>query len=146
MNCSQGNRTIMQFIDKINREYQDIFPHCRNSRTRRFIKTKWLFNGMNEDTWNVFSEEIKHGDIDNYTWTQISDAAQDAEWLAKLGQNKHFIRRARKPQSAGNYTKEGFLHDEDGYVQVYTDGACLRNGSDFPAAGIGIFFNYNHPL
>ena len=101
---------------------------------------------MTNDILRALNEDIKNGDIDAYTWTQICDAAQDAEWLTDLGRNKRF-KFVRNEQSADDilYINRGFLCDEDGYVQVYTDGACLRNGSDFPAAGMGVFFNYDHP-
>ena len=39
-----------------------------------------------------------------------------------------------------------FLIDVDGYVIVYTDGACISNGRDNPRAGIGVWFDDNHPM
>ncbi|KAK1119478.1 hypothetical protein K0M31_013305 [Melipona bicolor] len=36
--------------------------------------------------------------------------------------------------------------DSDGYVNVYTDGACSSNGSRKAKAGIGVWFGDNHPL
>lgn len=36
--------------------------------------------------------------------------------------------------------------DETGFTNVYTDGACLGNGRSSPKAGIGVFFETNHPL
>ncbi|KAG4079941.1 hypothetical protein HA402_006253 [Bradysia odoriphaga] len=37
------------------------------------------------------------------------------------------------------------LHDEDDFVNVYTDGACSNNGRSNAAAGIGVVFNFHHP-
>ncbi|KAL6260688.1 hypothetical protein P5V15_008211 [Pogonomyrmex californicus] len=39
-----------------------------------------------------------------------------------------------------------FIVDEDGYVNVFTDGACSSNGYKNARAGIGVWFQDNHPL
>ncbi|KAH8284564.1 hypothetical protein KR018_004296, partial [Drosophila ironensis] len=39
-----------------------------------------------------------------------------------------------------------FEIDADGYVIVYTDGSCIRNGQPGASAGYGVFFGRNHPL
>lgn len=39
---------------------------------------------------------------------------------------------------------DGFLIDDDGYVNVWIDGSCLGNGRRNARAGYGVFFNYNH--
>ncbi|KAL1138388.1 hypothetical protein AAG570_008452 [Ranatra chinensis] len=39
-----------------------------------------------------------------------------------------------------------FIKSDDGFVTVYTDGACINNGKDGAKAGIGVWFNHNHPL
>lgn len=36
--------------------------------------------------------------------------------------------------------------DSNGYVNVYTDGACSSNGKKKAKAGIGVWFGDNHPL
>ncbi|KAG5312171.1 RNH1 Ribonuclease, partial [Acromyrmex insinuator] len=42
--------------------------------------------------------------------------------------------------------KADFIVDEDGYVNVFTDGACSSNGYKNARAGIGVWFRDNHPL
>ncbi|XP_071569064.1 ribonuclease H1-like [Temnothorax nylanderi] len=42
--------------------------------------------------------------------------------------------------------KANFIVDEDGYVNVFTDGACSSNGYKEARAGIGVWFRDNHPL
>ena len=39
---------------------------------------------------------------------------------------------------------EDFLVDGDGYVNVWVDGSCLRNGQPGARAGYGVFYNYDH--
>lgn len=37
------------------------------------------------------------------------------------------------------------MMSHDGYVIVYTDGACLSNGKSGAQAGIGVFWGDGHP-
>lgn len=39
-----------------------------------------------------------------------------------------------------------YEQDDRGFVQVYTDGSCLNNGSSNAKAGIGVSFGDRHPL
>lgn len=41
---------------------------------------------------------------------------------------------------------EKFTIDDDGYVVVFTDGACSSNGKTGAKAGIGVWFGTNHDL
>lgn len=40
----------------------------------------------------------------------------------------------------------GFIRTPDGYVVVFTDGACSQNGKVGAKAGVGVWFNHNNPL
>lgn len=44
------------------------------------------------------------------------------------------------------YGKYDFMQDIDGYVQVYTDGACENNGKPTAVAGKGVWFGDGHAL
>lgn len=48
--------------------------------------------------------------------------------------------------SSSRESNDGFILTEDGYVVVYTDGACSNNGKYGAKAGIGVWFNSNHVL
>ncbi|XP_051174281.1 ribonuclease H1-like [Leptopilina boulardi] len=37
------------------------------------------------------------------------------------------------------------LYDKDGYLQVFTDGACSFNGTERAWTGVGVYFNELHP-
>ena len=43
-------------------------------------------------------------------------------------------------------TIQDYQRTRDGYAIAYTDGSCLYNGKIYAAAGIGIWFGYNHPM
>ncbi|XP_066987587.1 ribonuclease H1-like isoform X3 [Macrobrachium rosenbergii] len=42
--------------------------------------------------------------------------------------------------------KSKFSTDSDGFMIVYTDGACQFNGRHGAQAGVGVFFGHGHPL
>nr|XP_053634771.1 ribonuclease H1-like isoform X1 [Cherax quadricarinatus] len=44
------------------------------------------------------------------------------------------------------YHKTKFSFDSNGFLVVYTDGACNKNGRKGATAGIGVYFGPNHPL
>ena len=46
----------------------------------------------------------------------------------------------------GNDDLFNFVFDDNGYVVVYTDGACSNNGRPNAKAGLGVWFDENHPL
>lgn len=41
---------------------------------------------------------------------------------------------------------DGFEYNDDGFVQVYTDGACSANGTTAARAGLGVFWGEDHRL
>ncbi|XP_068968714.1 ribonuclease H1 [Bombus flavifrons] len=41
---------------------------------------------------------------------------------------------------------QNLIVDDNGFVNVYTDGACTANGRKNAKAGIGVWFGDNHPL
>lgn len=49
-------------------------------------------------------------------------------------------------RGSSNSSHDGFIIDPDGFTVVYTDGACSNNGKRGAKAGIGIWFNHEHPL
>ena len=49
-----------------------------------------------------------------------------------------------EPPDTDDFTE--FVVDQNGYVHVYTDGACENNGRAGAKAGIGVWFADNHPL
>ncbi|XP_011875673.1 PREDICTED: ribonuclease H1-like isoform X2 [Vollenhovia emeryi] len=57
-------------------------------------------------------------------------------------------KRKVTPEGSDNSTRcqANLIVDEDGYVNVYTDGACSSNGYKNARAGIGVWFQDNHPL
>ncbi|XP_017883755.1 ribonuclease H1-like [Ceratina calcarata] len=55
--------------------------------------------------------------------------------------SSNMARRSKSSKGSGD-----FLVDSDGYVNVYTDGACSSNGYRGAKAGIGVWFGDDHPM
>uniref|UniRef100_R4FM65 Ribonuclease H1 n=2 Tax=Rhodnius prolixus TaxID=13249 RepID=R4FM65_RHOPR len=52
----------------------------------------------------------------------------------------------KKPKVQDQTGTGNFLYSDIGFVKVYTDGACTKNGKMGAKAGIGVWFNEDHPL
>ena len=77
-------------------------------------------------------------------WKDLVAVAQDAEWLWCL-RNKQPHYSVIGSEKLCNNTK-GFIVDSDGYVVVYTDGACFNNGKPDAQAGISVWFDDEYYL
>ncbi|KAJ8733868.1 hypothetical protein PYW07_014419 [Mythimna separata] len=66
--------------------------------------------------------------------------------IMKKGTKKTIL--IEPPQSKRRKTSGGaeFDVDNDGFVQVYTDGACSANGKTGARAGLGVYWADGHPL
>jgi len=48
--------------------------------------------------------------------------------------------------STATFANDRFPVNSNGFVEVYTDGACENNGKPTAKAGIGVWFGHNHPM
>ncbi|XP_071452204.1 ribonuclease H1 isoform X2 [Hetaerina americana] len=55
-------------------------------------------------------------------------------------------KKVKLDDSAPGCSSNTFKVDADGYVEVYTDGACSKNGFKGAQAGIGVWFGDGHSL
>ena len=139
------NQRIRDFV----REIDDAFvaqygrSHSRDAefnQFRRITKKEWLFDGMRKEIWNSMRRKIKNKNYDP-NWNEVVEAAEDAEWLDELCyRQSYFVARSVKHRDVG----DDFDIDRDGFVRVYADGACFRNGQPNAQAGIGIWFGRQH--
>jgi ribonuclease HI len=51
-----------------------------------------------------------------------------------------------KATTLKKYSNYNFREDDDGFVHAYTDGSCENNGKRNAIAGLGVYFDDNHPL
>ena len=142
----QNSLRMRQFIANINEKYNNEFNRDANSRLRRRTKAEWLFTGMRPEIWFAMNEDMKDKDkIDDHTWLQICESAQDAEWFVDLCANRQSDHYRWENSYVAYVDPNEFQIDNDGFVRVYTDGACFSNGYEDAAGGVGVWFNHNHP-
>lgn len=61
----------------------------------------------------------------------------------KIVTESYNLKITRITSKGGTYE---FLVDSNQFVHVYTDGACKKNGRRNASAGIGVYFDEDHPL
>lgn len=112
-------------------------------------KVKKLISEMDaEDTtlscYFVFRRSYSTSSTENKTTKRKGSASFDGAGPSK-------VLKVEPPDSDYDSSSKinafpGFEVDMDGYVHVYTDGACENNGRVGARAGIGVWFADNHPL
>jgi hypothetical protein len=141
-----SSQKVRDFAEDIDHGFAQRFSGSSNrdwgfKLFRRQIKKWTLLDGLNQEVYDELNSNLKH-DNEDITWTELVEGVQDAEWALSL--------RCRQSHRFGSrtspYNEGKFQVDQDGNVIVYTDGACLRNGQPGAQAGIGVWFDYDHPL
>ena len=146
MNGDQGSHErIRDYVAYINQNFNEnclIRSSSDNHVFHPVSKSSWLLNGLRPELSVELRPEIDHSD-DYFPWDQLVEAAQDAEWLWSLRHRKsrYYVDSESKRCNLLNLPV-----DSDGYVIVYTDGACLKNGQPDAPAGIGVWFGDGHFL
>ena len=145
MNLKQGSQqSIRDFVCEIDQAFVREYGRAPRWNTkfnsfRRRTKVNCLLDGMKPEILLELPEDMVNIEI-YFTWNDLGEAAQDAEWLCSL--------RYRESNFVGSpyprYNDEGFQVDGDGFVIVYTDGACFRNGQPDAQAGIGVWFGHRN--
>ena len=143
-----SSQKLRSFIHEIDQTFVEEYGRVRQvfrgdvnyGSFRREVKARCLLDGVTEDIYSRIRHNIKH-DAD-LTWDELVEGVQDAEWLWSLCHRKsRFVGTRTRSHNDGN-----FKIDADGYVVVYTDGACIRNGQPDAQAGIGVWFGPHHKL
>lgn len=134
---------VARFVTYIDRTFKSRFPdEGTNKKFRDFrgeTKKEWLKEGLREELFDLICFDVRNGRDKYFTWKDMIEAAQDAEYLFNL-RNPPAVPRVSK------YNDSNFAVDRDGYVIVYTDGACLGNGTSTAMGGIGVYFGPDHEL
>jgi hypothetical protein len=94
--------------------------------------------GHREDVYQGIPKWIWNSD---FSWQEIVDSAEDAEWLIDLYRQNS---RIGKYENRRYDYENGLTVDRHGYVIVYTDGSCPGNGQYGAKGGIGVWFGHDH--
>ncbi|XP_063922967.1 ribonuclease H1-like isoform X2 [Zophobas morio] len=145
---------------------------CMNCVIRRFLPEVFVLKFRPSVTVSVMElngdYELTSGEVNTIftVFKRIQQAKSQAESLTKeltcisaeieKIQNWPMFRRchlnnihtlsAETNGPAPKRAKYDFPQADDGYVKVYTDGACENNGKPNAKAGIGVWFQEDHPL
>lgn len=120
---------IMCYINYIERQ-------TSNPTTR----SRYLMEGMTKDILDHLRFEVREGHV-VLDWNELKEAVQDAASLSSLHHRKEGCDFGSETRYDNPY---GFKVDQEGFVQIYTDGACFRNGMPDAQAGIGVYFSDNN--
>lgn len=113
--------------------------------------------GMNKNTKRDSENDDNFSDDSDGLSTVIAKQMDDIEKRLKSfekGVDKIINKSVKQtiltepPQNKRRKTgsDNGFETDDDGFVQVYTDGACSSNGKNGARAGLGVYWGEGHHL
>ena len=133
------NQRVYNFKAFIDRKFIERYGKVNNpvfANFRRKTKIACLVEGLSSDIFNQLHNRFKNYTKIFFTWNELVEGAEDAESLIDL----HFKQSNFVSQDYISYYDE-FKIDSDGYVSVYTDGACSNNGYSNAQDGIGVWFS-----
>ncbi len=81
-------------------------------------RSRYLMEGMNRDILDHLRFEIREGHV-VLDWNDLKEAARDAAWLSSLHHRKEGCDFGSETPYDNPY---GFKVDQEGFVQIYTDG------------------------
>lgn len=62
------------------------------------------------------------------------------------GEDSNGNSKRKKFSPSDSSDSHEFTVDDNDYVEVYTDGSCINNGTKKARAGLGVYFGEDHPL
>uniref|UniRef100_A0A182MH08 Ribonuclease H1 n=1 Tax=Anopheles culicifacies TaxID=139723 RepID=A0A182MH08_9DIPT len=118
------------------------------SEAQQFVTTHGGVSGGSGDTGSVLTANKQpatnwKGKRKASSSTTVADVGSGSKQAKKTILLQNLPAPVRKTVKYGEHN---FLQDDDGFVQVYTDGSCEGNGTARAAAGVGVYFDEEHPL
>lgn len=103
-----------------------------------------------EDFVNTFGNTSKKSSNTNsYSKSNFPSTSVKRPFEPNLHDNREEKRlkyEATNLETSSKNETHGLEKDENGFVNVFTDGACSQNGKRKARAGIGVWFSDDHPL
>lgn len=105
-------------------------------------------NGINKGIFNNWNDCKKNVlDFPNAKYRKFMFEDDAINYIKDYEENKinsHFTKKINIIDKTSNdYKIHEMLHDMDGVIYVFTDGACSNNGKSNAVAGIGVYFKDN---
>ncbi|XP_059049258.1 ribonuclease H1-like [Achroia grisella] len=167
-----GNKTVSQNKKPYTQNYS-VSGNSKNNLKRSFSKSSFV-GKKNDDNYSRQFQSNKNtsesSEPQNYedSFQADSDSSDDLNTMLvkqlddvekrikgfEKGVDKIIKNSSRNtmlieppvPKRKRSANNQGFDQDSDGFVQVYTDGACSANGRTGARAGIGVYFGEGHRL
>ncbi|KAH9638947.1 hypothetical protein HF086_005028 [Spodoptera exigua] len=119
--------------------------------TKELKRKSEVSDGYAKENDSDYSDDSD--DLNTIITKQMDDIEKRLKTFEK-GVDKIYKKGTKKtiliepPQNKRRKTSGGeeFDIDSEGYVQVYTDGACSANGRSGARAGLGVYWGDGHPL
>ncbi|KAI8430090.1 hypothetical protein MSG28_000511 [Choristoneura fumiferana] len=77
---------------------------------------------------------------------RVNNMSKGIDRITKKAPKQTILIEPPQPKKYKPNNDTAFQEDDDGFVQVYTDGACSSNGQRGARAGLGIYWGDNHHL
>ncbi|XP_068628807.1 ribonuclease H1-like [Battus philenor] len=147
---SQKNNKTKSIKEKPNDEHLPSFQASENN-----IPVKTAKKRTSKVSENHINSDEDFDDLNSVLMKQMDDIEKRLKGFEKnvdkiinkgtKAEKKSILIDPPQPKKhkSGNVQ---FVEDQDGYVQVYTDGACSSNGKNGARAGIGVYWADGHPL
>ncbi|XP_051167907.1 ribonuclease H1-like [Leptopilina boulardi] len=129
----------------------DTWDECKE-QVHQFSGPKFKkFNTRQEanDFVNAYGNSSKNTNKNSYYKRDVPSTSVKRPFEPNLYENREEKRRKTDSINYASSSKietHGLEKDENGFVNVYTDGACSQNGKRKARAGIGVWFSDDHPL
>ena len=138
----QRGESVGDYIDFVTKEvskntYCGVTPRYSDGYPPS-SKAKWLVNGIKSEIYDLLGPDIQRNPT-SISFKDLIEEIQDINWLLILHRDYCVGERVSR------YNPHGFEVDRDGYIIVYTDGACSSNGRLGARGGVGVWFGENHP-
>ncbi|KAG8257360.1 Ribonuclease H1 [Homalodisca vitripennis] len=132
----QTNKKLSEFSSRLDILETSLYNRCTPERKRK--------NTTEEDKTRSKSKKKKL-----HVTVELSDGESSdtpVPTTTRSQSTTETVEQVDSPWRGNNSTPQGFIVDQEGFTIVYTDGACSNNGRTGAKAGVGVWFNHNHPL
>lgn len=108
-----------------------------NYNKRNYSSEESDFSDLGDEFSGMLNQQMDHIE------KRIKAVQRNVDKISKNNGKKAIM---IEPQNKRIKHSSGFEIDRDGFVEVYTDGACSSNGRVCAKAGLGVYWGENHPL
>ena len=113
-------------------KYSKPISNSQSVEEERKVDQGELSEGPTDDIVDAYLKHVKENDLVNKI--RVVDCCSHVPTTTSI--------EANQPETQIH----AFRIDDDGFTEVFTDGACLHNGLADAKAGVGVWWGHRHPL